>query len=227
MPCRKILIIEDDADISAIIAKHLSNNGYDCTQAFSGTEGVMLLDSCLYDMVIMDLMLPGIPGEEIMKLIRNRDRQMPVIIVSARVAVPDKIALLNMGADDYLTKPFDLDELAARVEVQFRKATTAINESVIVYGDWTIDREARTLTVHGDLIPLTRTEYELIELLASHPNKVFTKHELYEMAWDEPYSVEDSTLNVHVSNIRGKLKKSGTDIYIQTVWGLGFKLSNA
>lgn len=226
MPQQRILIVEDDADINTIMAKHLAKQGYECTQAFTGTDGVMLLSQTLFDMVIMDLMLPGIQGEDAVRLIRSRNALLPIIVVSARVSVTDKVNLLNMGADDYLTKPFDLDELAARVEVQFRKRTTRVVNDFIAFGDWTIDREARTLTVKDTPVPLTKTEFEVLELLVAHPNKVFTKHELYEMAWNEPYSVDDSTLNVHISNIRGKLKPSGTDSYIQTVWGLGFKLSH-
>ena len=225
MPREKILVIEDDTDINTIISKRLSKQGYECTQAFSGTEGVALLEHRGFDMVIMDLMLPGIQGEDIIKLIRSRNPLVPVIVVSARVSVSDKVNLLNMGADDYLTKPFDLDELVARVVAQFRKSAARSTGNVITYGDWIIDREARTLTAKGKPVLLTRTEYEVVELLALHPNKVFTKHELYEMAWNEPYSVDDSTLNVHISNIRSKLKESGTETYIQTIWGLGFKLS--
>lgn len=227
MPQHKILIIEDDADISTIVSKRLSNQGFECTQAFTGTDGIVMLDHHPFDMVIMDLMLPGLQGEDIIKLIRSRNTKLPVIVVSARVSVSDKISLLNMGADDYLTKPFDLDELIARVEVQFRKTDVQTIGNIVIYGDWAIDREARTLTVDDTPVPLTRTEYDLIELLVMNPNKVFTKHELFEMAWNEPYSVDDSTLNVHISNIRSKLKDSGTDTYIQTVWGLGFKLSEA
>lgn len=225
MPRQKILIIEDDSDINTITAKRLAKQGYECTQAFTGTEGAALLRRMAFDMVIMDLMLPGMQGEELIQLIRSRNLSIPVIVISARVSVEDKVDLLTMGADDYLTKPFDLDELAARVDVQFRRADMHASNDLVTYGEWTIDREARTLTVKGTPIPLTRTEYEVIELLVSHPNKVFTKHELYEMAWNEPYSVDDSTLNVHISNIRSKLKDSGTDSYIQTVWGLGFRLA--
>ena len=225
MPRQKILIIEDDEDINTIIFKHLSKRGYECTQAFSGSEGVAMLGCHRFDLIIMDLMLPGVQGEDVVKLIRDSNVQVPIIVVSARVSVSDKVTLLGMGVDDYLAKPFDLEELTARVEVQFRKAGMQSSGDIITYGEWVIDREAHTLVAKGEPVSLTRTEYAVVELLASHPNKVFTKHELYEMAWNEPYSVDDSTLNVHISNIRSKLKESGTDTYIQTVWGLGFKLA--
>lgn len=267
----RILIIEDDADINDIIKARLSKDGHECTQAWSGSEAALRLESTAFDLVITDLMMPGLSGEGIVGLVRARSASTPIIVVSARVTPADKISLLKMGADDYLTKPFDLDELAMRVEVQLRRrqglgspdgsggisspagvsggtsagrsagaagagaagaaagtagAAAASPSHLITFGRWTIDRDARTLHVGSDLINLTRIEFNIVELLASHPRKVFTKRELFELAWGEPYSVEDNTVNVHVSRIRSKLKESGTDSYICTVWGLGFKLSD-
>lgn len=222
----QILIVEDDVDINTIVFKRLSKTGFSCTQAFSGTEGALLLESHDFDLAIVDLLLPGIPGEDVVRRIRARSLTTPVIIISARTDVVDKVALLKMGADDYLTKPFDLDELVARIEVQLRRMDTISNGHTVQIGDWLLDSGAHTLTAKGKSVSLTRTEYSMIELLATHPNKVFTKQELYEYAWNEPYSVDDGTLNVHMSNIRSKLKKSGTDTYIQTVWGLGFRLAD-
>jgi len=221
-----ILIIEDDQDINTIIAKHLAKKGFKCEQAFTGTRGAVLLGSQSFDLVITDLMLPGIPGEDVVRFIRERDTAVPIIVVSARIAVSSKINLLNLGADDYLTKPFDLDELTARVEAQLRRNSVSAAKGIVNYHDWTIDCDARTLLAGGQPVPLTRTEYNVVELLITHPNKVFTKQELYELAWNEPYSVDDSTLNMHISNIRSKLKPSGTEVYVQTVWGLGFKLAD-
>ena len=168
-------------------------------------------------------MLPGASGEELVRAIRaNSDA--PVIVVSARSDAADKVALLKLGADDYLTKPFDLDELHARVAVQLRHAARGAGRAagVLRFKDWTLDPEARTLAAAGEPVKLTRLEFGIVEALVRRPKKVFTKRELFEAAWHEECFVEDKAVNVHVSNIRGKLRASGTDAYIETVWGIGF-----
>ena len=229
-----VLVVEDDADISGIVAEHLGRAGYACTQAFSGTEARLVLEGARergerFDVVVCDLMLPGLPGEDIVRLVRATDAATPIIVTSARSAASDKIDLLKLGADDHLAKPFDLDELLARIEVQLRHrgrpATPQPGGDALRVGKWTLDRAARTLTVDGTDVPLTRTEFNIVELLAAHPKKVYTKQELFELAWGEPFAADDSTVSVHVSNIRAKLKPTGTEGYIQTVWGLGFKLA--
>lgn len=229
-----VLIVEDDADIGGIVAEHLGRAGYACTQAFSGTKARLVLEGARsrgerFDVVVCDLMLPGLPGEEIVRLIRATDADTPIIVTSARTAATDKVDLLKLGADDYLAKPFDLDELLARIEVQLRHRGRVLapqpGGDVLRVGVWAIDRAARTLAVDGAEVPLTRIEFNIVELLALHPKKVYTKQELFELAWGEPYAAEDSTVSVHVSNIRAKLKPTGTDGYVQTVWGLGFKLA--
>ena len=222
-----IVIIEDDADINEVVAVHLRRNGFACTQAFSGSEGRLLLSgSEPFDLVITDLMLPGMAGEDVVRLVRARG-DMPVIVMSARTTAADKVALLKLGADDYLTKPFDLDELHARVAVQLRHASrgAARTSSVLRFKNWTLDTEARTLAAAGEPVKLTRLEFGIVEALVRRPKKVFTKRELFEAAWHEECFVEDKAVNVHVSNIRGKLRASGTDAYIETVWGIGFKLA--
>ncbi len=242
-----ILIIEDDPSINEVVCAHLERQGHRCTQAFSGTEGHLLLEKCAdapFDLVITDLMLPGMTGEDIVGAIRRADATLPIIVISARITAADKIMLLNLGADDYLTKPFDLNELSARIAVQRRHRVSNAPASAGTSGTggdaaapgapdhrlrfraWELSPESRTFTVGGEPVALTPTEFNILELLMGRPSKVFTKQELFELAWGEPYSVEDSTVNVHVSNLRRKLKPTGTDDYLQTVWGLGFKLSN-
>lgn len=235
-----ILIIEDDPSINEVVCAHLERRGYHCRQAFSGTEGLMLLREQRPDVVITDLMLPGVPGEEIVRAIRGTDSALPIIVISARITAADKISLLQAGADDYLTKPFDLDELQARIEVQRRHhaerahAGTAVgaakadgSSQLLAFRRWELDPDGRVFRIDGEEVALTRTEFNILELLMGRPQKVFTKQELFELAWGEPYSVEDSTVNVHVSNLRRKLKPTGTDGYLQTVWGMGYKLHNA
>lgn len=228
-----VLVIEDDADINHIVTTHLTRGGYEVTQAFSGTEARMLLEraetgAASYHLVICDLMLPGIPGEELVRIIRAADARMPVIVISARAAATDRVDLLKLGADDYLTKPFDLDELTARIEVQLRHrgdvAPTSPLSPALRFRSWELDPEARTFSVDGAALGLTRLEFRIMETLMRRPTKVFTKQELFEQAWGEPYAADDGTVTVHVSNIRTKLRASGTDAYIKTVWGVGFKL---
>lgn len=232
----RILVIEDDAAINDVVTTRLERAGHEVTQAFSGSEARLLLESGsgrgTFDVVVCDLMLPGIAGEELVRLIRERDASTPVVVISARDAAADRVSLLRLGADDYLTKPFDLDELVARVEVQLRHRDVAPSATTLRWRRWTLDPEARTLQVApgekgepGGTVTLTRIEFNILELLVRRPNKVFSKSELFELAWGEPFAGDDSTVAVHVSNIRAKLRASGTDDYIRTVWGMGFKLA--
>lgn len=248
-----ILVIEDDPSINEVVCKRLEREGYEICAAFSGTEARMLLGAGVYsqsfDLVITDLMLPGLAGDELVSLIRNSastEKYLPVIVISARTSSKDKVDLLSLGADDYLSKPFDLDELVARVQVQLRKsslmrhlATSEGNSSCplapslaeeallsdITLGRIAVDESQRRVTVDGIAVPLTRTEFELLILLLRHPKVVFTKQELYEHIWHEPYPGQENSVSAHVSNIRSKLKRVGADEYIQTVWGIGFKVA--
>ncbi len=225
-----ILVVEDDAAINEVVCARLRQEGYAVEPAFSGTEARLLLDARAFDLVITDLMLPGLPGEEVVKLVRARSAATPVIVTSARAEVADRIDLLALGADDYLVKPFDLDELAARVAVQLRRVALMASPSqpassdVLAVGEWEVARAAKVLRVAGEELELTRTEFALVELLAAHPRQVFSKQALYEAVWGECFAGQESTISAHVSNLRTKLKSSGTDGYIQTVWGLGFRL---
>ena len=239
-----VLIVEDDADINQIVATHLMRHGMTCTQAFSGSEARLLLAAgeagarnLPFDVVISDLMLPGCTGEELVHLIRERDTSVPIIVISARTAAADRIDLLKLGADDYLVKPFDLDELVVRIEVQLRHrgvASSAEGQTVasttaatLRFRAWELDPEARTFTAADEPIAFTRIEFNILEALMEHPRRVFSKQELFERAWGEPYTADDNTVNVHVSNIRAKLRATGTDGYIKTVWGMGFKLQES
>lgn len=245
MSDKRVLVVEDDADINEIVATHLARHGYACSQAFSGSEARLLMNAepFPFDVVISDLMLPGLAGEDLVRLIRGRDERVPVIVISARTAASDRIDLLKLGADDYLVKPFDLDELLVRVEVQLRHRSGATapatsqrgGDAERVAGDpespvamrfrsWELDPEARSFFVDGEPVELTRIEFNILSTLMAHPRRVFSKQELFEAAWGEPYAADDNTVNVHVSNIRSKLKATGTDGYIKTVWGMGFKL---
>lgn len=222
----RILIVEDDTDINNSTAQYLRRRGCECVQAFSGTEGRLLWRGGGIDLLLVDLMLPGLSGDELVAEIRKTS-QTPVIVLSARGELSDKVELLGLGADDYLTKPYQLEELWARILVQLRHASAAPGGALLHYRDWVLNLEEMTLTAAGEPVSLTAHEFKIVELLAGHPKRVFTKQQIYEAVWREDYAVEDKTITVHISNIRAKLRPSGTDGYIQTVWGIGFKLAEA
>ena len=222
----RILIVEDDTDINNSTAQYLRRRGCECVQAFSGTEGRLLWRGGGIDLLLVDLMLPGLSGDELVAEIRKTS-QTPVIVLSARGELSDKVELLGLGADDYLTKPYQLEELWARVQVQLRHASAFPAGQVLRFRAWELHLSEMTLTAAGGPVSLTAHEFKIVELLAGHPKRVFTKQQIYEAVWREDYAVEDKTITVHISNIRAKLRPSGTDGYIQTVWGIGFKLAEA
>lgn len=224
---RQLLIVEDDAENNQMLREYLEAHGYGCTQAFSGSEAKLLFSMREFDLILLDLMLPGIPGEELVPLF---SRKTPVIVLSAKSGLDSKVDLLSTGADDYLCKPFELQELLVRIQVQLRRRErrqeNAIDDSPIFrYREWILNPDTQELTAAGKPVTLTRHEFLILELLIRNPRHVFSKQRIYEYAWGEAYLAEDKTLNVHISNIRAKLKDSGTDSYIQTVWGMGFKLA--
>lgn len=221
---KKILIVEDDNYIHEMIRTCLSRAGYLCDSAFSGTEARLILREQSFDLMILDLMLPGITGETLLKELRTSSA-MPVIILSAKDELDTKVDLLTLGADDYITKPFAPKELEARVLVQLRnKGNRGEPLSSLRYQDLCLDDAKKQLFVSDTPVSLTAREYRIMELFLQYPQKVFSKNELYEYAWEDFYIGEDKTINVHISNIRGKIKKITEREYIETVWGLGFRL---
>ena len=221
----RILIIEDDTDINNMMAEALRKAGYECAQAFSGTEGLFYIEREVFDLAVLDLMLPGMRGEEVLGRIKE-ERDLPVIVVSAKDSIECKVDLLTSGAEDYLTKPFDLQEFVARAGVQIRRFSKEADArgSVLRYGNLELHTDSYTAEADGKPLDLTRQEFKILELLLLHPNKVFSKQDIYDYAWDEIYIGEDKTINVHISNIRKKLKSVTEDEYIETVWGIGFRL---
>lgn len=224
-----VLIVEDDGNINELLRETLEKEGYQCTQAFSGTEARMVLSMNRYDLVLLDLMLPGISGEEVLKEVRKQGKT-PVIVLTAKDTIDDKVDVLRGGADDYVTKPFDIKEVLARVEVQIRRTEDAESKNQkklerLKYEGLELDRETFQIMVGAVELPkITKQEFSILELLMKHPKKVFSKEEIFEYAWDEPYMGETKTLDVHISNIRKKLKKVTDKEYIETVWGIGYRL---
>ena len=221
----KILIVEDNMEIHEMEKLLLTKSGYETVSAFSGTEALLQVQREAFDLVILDLMLPGLSGGEVLRSIRE-ESNVPFLCVTAVDSVESKVNLMKMGADDYLVKPFNYDEFLVRVEAILRRTQTLPETRRLKFKDLEINPENREVTVHGNRVDLTRKEYEILELLVTYPNKVFTKDNLFETIWGEQFFPEDNSVNVHVSNIRKKLVAAGgTDDYIKTVWGIGFQLS--
>ena len=221
----RILIIEDDTEIHNMMLEAFTRAGYRCAQAFSGTEALLRMDGGDVDLAVMDLMLPGMSGEQLLPQLKEK-QDIPVIVVSAKDGIDTKVGLLESGADDYMTKPFEIRELIARAAVQIRKKNPSGKTGRgLTYGGLSLNEDNYTAEVSGGEIPLTKQEFKILELLMSNPAKVYSKQEIYDYAWDEYYIGEDKTINVHISNIRKKLKKFTDDEYIETVWGIGFRMA--
>ena len=220
-----IMVVEDDTNINNLLKTALEKAGYKVLQAFSGTEAELILqmrDSIA--LVLLDLMLPGISGEEVLKHIRERGN-LPVIVLTARDSLDEKIGMLTQGADDYITKPFEIPEVIARIQVQLRHAERGIENKQMTYRDLVLDKVTYQVRIEGKEVPqITKQEFAILELLVSHPKQVFSKEDIFSYAWNEPYMGETKTLDVHISNIRKKIKQVTTDEYIETVWGIGYRL---
>jgi DNA-binding response OmpR family regulator len=220
----RILIVEDDTYINNLIAKAFSKEGHVCQQAFSGTEGLLYAKTEPYDLVILDLMLPGINGEDLLPQLKN-DFGLRVIVLSAKDSLDSKIDLLNAGAEDYMTKPFEIGELMARVGVQLRRSAAGKPAKQLSHKGLTLNLEEMSAKLDGQSLSFTKQEYKILQLLMENPNRAFTKQDIFDYAWDDIYIGEDKTINMHISNIRKKLKAVTEQEYIETVWGIGFKLS--
>jgi len=222
-----ILVVEDDNDINELLCNIVRESGYCPQSAYSGTEAMIYLENQKWDMILLDLMLPGMTGEEILKKITEQN-SLPVIIISAKLGQQTKIEALRIGADDYITKPFDVEEVSARIDSLLRRyrrsnELQAIKE--LRYKDIYVNTEEKTVSVNELKITLTAREYEILILLLSEPKKVFTKANLFESVWREDFLGEDNTINVHMSNIRSKLSKANpAEEYIETIWGMGYRL---
>ena len=215
-----ILIAEDDNDINNLLREILAQAGYLVQQAFSGTEARLLFEQKAPALMLLDLMLPGMTGEELIAHIRQGSR-VPIVVLSAKEGGPDKVNALRLGADDYVTKPFDSEELLARIEANIRRGQFSPETlPQLSHRDIILDREARRVTAAGREVPLTAREFAILELMMVNPKKVFTKANIYSSVWNEEFFGDDNTVNVHISNLRAKLQGD----YIHTVWGIGFKL---
>lgn len=218
---KNIFIVDDDVHIGNMLEEILTKEGYGVFRAYSGTEALLMLENFSPDLILLDLMLPGLDGEEVLAHIEN----IPVIVLSAKADIGDKVSLLLGGAADYMTKPFDIKELLARITVQLRENMKQSGDNFIVFGDLVLDTASFCVTVCGERIRLTRTEFAILKLLVENPKQAFAKSVLLDrISLDTPDCTERS-LKQHISNLRKKLLEAGGTDYIETVWGIGFKLA--
>jgi DNA-binding response OmpR family regulator len=224
---QSILIIEDDREISNMLIEFLEQNGFSATAVYNGLDGLSQATSGRFELVLLDLTLPYKSGDEVLRELR-RVCNVPVVVLSAKGLTQNKIELLTLGADDYLTKPFDLQELLARIHANIKRSTkkTATLAGRTAYGSIVIDPNSLTVSLNKKLLDLTTKEYALLELLLSSPSRVFSKQYLYESVWGEAYAYDNDKINTHISNLRKKLKDAGGSDYIETVWGIGYKLKS-
>ncbi|MGN0546084.1 MAG: response regulator transcription factor [Acutalibacteraceae bacterium] len=217
---KNIMIVDDDIYIGNMIEETMLKHGYGVSRAYSGTEAVLLLKSAKPDLILLDLMLPGISGEEVL----SRIKDIPVIVVSAKADIDDKVGLLSGGAVDYITKPFDIRELLARIEVQLRKPVSG--GSVLYYKNIVLDTAAHCVSVEDKQIRLTKTEYAILKQLMINPSQVITKSQILELISLDTPDCTESSLKVHISNLRKKLSDVTDEDLIEAVWGIGFKMKS-
>lgn len=217
---KTIAVIDDDVPISDLLFEVLTNEGYGVLRAYSGTEAKYLLCENKPDLILLDLMLPGLSGEELLPSLAG----IPVIVVSAKANIQDKVNLLLGGAADYITKPFDISELLARIAVQLRNSSSSFLAKTLHYRELALDPSSHTLTVCGYPVKLTKTEYAILKLLMQHPGQAIAKSVILDKISIDTPDCTDSSLKQHISNLRRKLKEAGGEEYIEAVWGIDFML---
>lgn len=216
---KQILVVEDDPFIGDLLAEALGKEGYGVLRAYSGTEALLVLSGHRPDLVLLDLMLPGLSGEELLPQLRD----MPVIVVSAKADVAGKTGLLWGGAVDYVTKPFALPELLARIAVQFRRLETP-SATALSSGPLRLDTVSRSVSVDGTPVSLTRTEYAILKQLLQNAGRVVARSALLDRISADTPDCTESSLKMHVSNLRRKLREAGGEDRIEAVWGIGFQI---
>ena len=218
-----ILIIEDDETISGLLRSILTRNGYEVQCAANGWEGYELAANHDFSLILMDLMLPLKSGEEILRDLRTK-KATPVIVLSAKNAVSNRIELLRLGADDFICKPFDIDEVLLRINAVLRR--TEGTKTVLTFRDMKLDLSSKRVFIGDREMVCTAMEYAILELMLSNPNKIFSKRNLFESVTGDDYMSDENTMNVHMSNLRKKIAQITQDPYIKTVYGMGYRLAN-
>lgn len=218
---KTILVVDDDLEIGNMVEEVLHRAGYGVRRAYSGTEALLLLGQSRPDLILLDLMLPGLSGEELLPKLAG----IPVIVVSAKAGVEDKVKLLLGGAADYMTKPFNTKELLARIEVQLRQTPSPL-APVLTYGELTLDTASHGVTAANQPVQLTKTEYAILKLLMQNPRQVLAKSTILEKISTDTPDCTESTLKTHISHLRTKLRNATGKDWIEAVWGIGFKLAD-
>lgn len=227
----KILIVEDDAEIRELLKGYLNSENYDAVCACDGLEACDIFDSAHFSLVLLDLMIPKRNGMEVMQYIRSKS-VVPIIIISAKDSESDKAVGLGLGADDYITKPFSVVEVLARIKANIRRNTqydsrAATPPITLSHGNLLMNLSDYTVSKDGEIIALTAKEFEILKLLLQNPQKVYTKEQLYSLVWNDAYYGDENAVNVHISRLRGKIEDDARNPqYILTVWGIGYKLGN-
>lgn len=230
----RLLIVEDDNEIGDILDKYLRSNGYEIDRSVNGIDAINKIQANDYSLVLLDIMLPFKSGDQVLKTVRENS-QVPVIITSAKDMVQTKIDVMRMGADDYITKPFDLDEVLVRIEAVLRRSAgnagqnavkDGASDKILSHKNLEMNQESARVSLNGKEITLTSKEYAILELLLTNPDKMFSKSNIYETIWGDEYIYDDNTLMVHISNLRNKLKDiDPKEEYIETIWGMGYRLA--
>ena len=217
---KKILIVEDDISIHNVIEELLRKENYVTYNAYSGTEALMLLEKERFDLILLDLMLPAISGEEIIKSVKGT----PIIVLSAKISPDDKVSCLLSGANDYITKPFDAKELVARIEVQLRLKNNSNIVETLKYKELELLNDNHTLLVSNKNVNLTKTEYAILKHLLLNMKQVITKNKLLDLISMDTEDCDENSLRVHISNLRKKIRNYTDNEYIESIWGIGFKI---
>ncbi len=217
---KRILIIDDDIHIGNVLEETLSKEGYQIFRAYSGTEALFVLSKSKPDLVLLDLMLPGLNGEDVLPQIKG----IPIIVVSAKVDIDNKVDVLLGGAVDYVTKPFNMKELLARISVHLRNSESMLVSSELTFADIVLNTNTHIAKICNTEIKLTRTEYAILKLLMQNPTQVVTKSLLLDRISTDTPDCTESSLKMHISNLRKKLREENNKDYIEAVWGIGFKM---
>jgi len=230
---KHVLIIEDDPNIIELLEIHLKDLGYDLDKAMDGQKGLQKALDKSYSLIILDVMLPGMDGLEVCRRIRSKNEYTPILMLTAKSEELDKVLGLELGADEYITKPFSIRELIARVKALFRRmevnksqSDESEGEDVLDFGDLNIDLKKRKVTLSGKLLDLTAKEFDLLALFARNPGRTYSRNELLDLVWGYQFSGYDHTVNSHINRLRSKIEKDHSNpVFIKTVWGYGYRFA--
>ncbi|RYG38449.1 response regulator transcription factor [bacterium] len=229
---RRILVIEDDADLRRLLTLHLSDLGMQVRQASDGLTGLDLAMTTAPELIILDLKLPGMDGLEVCRRVRQTQEYIPILMLTSRSSETDRVVGLEVGADDYLTKPFSVQELLARVKAMFRRGDAmaapkkAETQEIMEFGDLRIETSKRRVTLRGEPVSLTVKEFDLLALFAQEPGRVYTRENLLDGVWGPGYHGYEHTVNTHINRLRGKIEDDpAKPRYLQTIWGVGYRLA--